>query len=261
MKSLTLVSALVLASLSSASAITNADITPEALVGKTLTFTAQFSTAPFVASGTWTGKFETSPANGFTIIGMTGLPGNISTTQTSLSFGVFQLGRIYSGSGNAILSIYANTDGTAGYELNLTESNKDGSYQAGSFTIGTASVKGPEIDVKPQNDSDLTDGVGKTKFGNIVVTKTGVAKKFIIKNSGNAPLKNLAISIDGKNKSDFLFSALKKNQLADGESTEFTVKFKPSDFGTRNATIHISSNDKNENPFDIKLTGFGAGIK
>jgi hypothetical protein len=35
------------------------------------------------------------------------------------------------------------------------------------------------------------------------------------------------------------------------------VTFKPKAKGNRNAAIHIRSNDADENPFDIKLTGLG----
>ncbi|MEI6607484.1 MAG: cadherin-like beta sandwich domain-containing protein, partial [Verrucomicrobiota bacterium] len=39
--------------------------------------------------------------------------------------------------------------------------------------------------------------------------------------------------------------------------TSFTVTFAPAALGTRSAAIHIASNDANENPFDISLTGNG----
>jgi hypothetical protein len=48
-----------------------------------------------------------------------------------------------------------------------------------------------------------------------------------------------------------------KTSLAPGSSTTFKVIFKPSAKGTRKANIHIKSNDADENPFDIKLTGQG----
>ncbi len=259
MKFLPLVTAVVLASLTSAFAITNADIAPAALVGKTLTFTAKFSTAPFVAAGTWTGKFETSPANGFTIIGMTGLPGDISTTRTYASDGsyeAYRLGSVYSGSGNAVLSIYTNIDGTAGYELNLTDLDKTSFYQAGSFTIGSPPItSGPEIIVQ-QGKDELTDGVTKKSIGSALVGKS-VSKTFTIKNTGTATLKNISIAVDGKNKSEFTVTGLGKTSVAKDKNTTFIVTFKPKSFGVRNAAIHIKSNDKDESSFDIKLTGTG----
>ena len=48
-----------------------------------------------------------------------------------------------------------------------------------------------------------------------------------------------------------------KKALAPGASTTFKVTFKPAAAGSRIAVIKIASNDSNENPFDIKLTGTG----
>jgi hypothetical protein len=46
--------------------------------------------------------------------------------------------------------------------------------------------------------------------------------------------------------------------LAGGGTATFKVTFKPTKKGTRSAAIHIDSNDADENPFDITLTGIGA---
>lgn len=119
----------------------------------------------------------------------------------------------------------------------------------------------PEIEVQQPIGNDLADGVGRRKFGDVLFSTTGRAKKFVLKNSGNAPLENLAITLNGKNPSDFIAGPLGVTQLAPGKSMEFTVKFKPSGFGTRNASLRIRSNDQNENPFDIKLTGNGVGLE
>ena len=46
--------------------------------------------------------------------------------------------------------------------------------------------------------------------------------------------------------------------LAPGEAMNVYVSFKPVGKGNRNAVLKISSNDKNESPFDIKLRGLGS---
>ena len=48
--------------------------------------------------------------------------------------------------------------------------------------------------------------------------------------------------------------------VAPGGSTTFTVTFTPSASGTRNATLHIASNDADENPFDVALSGNGLTV-
>lgn len=42
-----------------------------------------------------------------------------------------------------------------------------------------------------------------------------------------------------------------------GGSTTFTVRFAPTTAGAKTAALHIASNDSDENPFDINLTGKG----
>jgi hypothetical protein len=53
-------------------------------------------------------------------------------------------------------------------------------------------------------------------------------------------------------------SAIDRVQLT-GAST-FTVAFAPSAPGSRTATLSIASNDNDENPYDIILTGSGTGL-
>ena len=130
-----------------------------------------------------------------------------------------------------------------------------GTNQNGTFTIGSAVVKAPEIGVLHDGDK-LTDGSAKVGFGKVKGGTSGT-EKFVIKNSGKAKLTGLAITKNGTNKSDFAVPALAKTSLAAGESMTFKVTFKPSSAGKKSAAIHISSNDANESPFDIKLTGEG----
>ena len=159
------------------------------------------------------------------------------------------------GQPDGILTIWI-SNGAGSYEIFLD--GLFGKAQTGSFTIGSSVVKAPEINVYQPSTSKLGDGKTTKSFGTVVVGKTGTARKFIIKNTGNATLKNLAIKKDGSNKNDFVTGALSKTSLAAGESASFNVSFKPSAKGTRTAAIHIASNDADENPFDIKLSGEGA---
>ena len=49
--------------------------------------------------------------------------------------------------------------------------------------------------------------------------------------------------------------------IGPGESRVFKVNFKPKAIGNRGATLHVKTNGSAEKPFDIKLAGFGAGIR
>lgn len=121
-----------------------------------------------------------------------------------------------------------------------------------------APPKAADISIQQPAGSELTDGSAKKSFGTAKLGKKGVAKTFTIKNTGSATLKNLAVAVTGKHKKDFAAGAPAKTSLAPGASTTFKVTFKPTAKGTRNAALEVKSNDKDENPFDIKVTGLGA---
>jgi len=124
------------------------------------------------------------------------------------------------------------------------------------WTPGTV-VTAPEIAVQQPVGSDLVDGTAKKSYGTVKIGKTK-SKVFTIKNTGNASLTGLAITKNGTGKGDYTVTAPAAKTLAPGASTTFKVTFKPSAKGNRVAAIHIKSNDANENPFDIGLTGLGA---
>jgi hypothetical protein len=114
-----------------------------------------------------------------------------------------------------------------------------------------------EISIEQPAGSALVDNTAKRSFGTVAVGQAGAPRTFTIKNPGTANLTRLNITIDGLNPADFVVTPLTETTLAPGNSTTFKVTFKPSSLGFRNASIHIPSNDANENPFDIKLTGSG----
>jgi hypothetical protein len=115
----------------------------------------------------------------------------------------------------------------------------------------------PEITIKQPIGSNLVDGIAKRSFGTVKLGKSGKTKIFTIKNTGSANLLDLAITRDGNHAMDFIVTGPENSYLPPGASTTFKVKFKPTAKGTRKAAIHVKSNDKNENPFDIKLSGMG----
>jgi hypothetical protein len=147
------------------------------------------------------------------------------------------------GSKTAAIHIANNDDDEAPFDITLT---------------GTAFVAGPEIAVQQPVGSELVDGKTKKSFGTVKVGKSGKAKSFTIKNTGTANLTGLAVARKGTHAKDFIVTAPLKTTLAPGASTTFKVTFKPTAAGARKATLQIKSNDANENPFDIPVTGQAA---
>jgi hypothetical protein len=70
-------------------------------------------------------------------------------------------------------------------------------------------------------------------------------------------LTGLTITKSGQHPQDFAVVTLPTAPVAAGGSTSFLVHASPSAFGARTATLQISNNDSNENPFSIHLTATG----
>lgn len=147
------------------------------------------------------------------------------------------------GSKTAAIHIASNDADEASYDITLK---------------GSAFVKVPEISVQQPVGSELTDGKTKKSFGTVKIGKKSTVKTFTIRNAGTANLTGIALAVKGKQAKEFTVTKPSKTTLAPGATTTFKVTFAPKKKGTRNASIQIKSNDANENPFDIPVTGAGA---
>ena len=115
----------------------------------------------------------------------------------------------------------------------------------------------PEIVVTDSAGTSLADGVSTISFGSAGIGSADSSQTITLSNTGTANLTGLAITLDGTNPADFTASAPSSTTVAPNESTTFTITFKPTTAGTRNAVIHIASNDPNKAVFDIALSGSG----
>jgi C1A family cysteine protease len=116
----------------------------------------------------------------------------------------------------------------------------------------------PEIAVEQPEDTDLSDGGGTISFDATVIGSSAPAKVFTIKSIGPRYLKGIHVTTDGDASGDYVLDTTDTGTLlAPGGGTTFRVAFRPADgaSGNRVAALHIASNDQDENPFDIDLTG------
>jgi len=120
---------------------------------------------------------------------------------------------------------------------------------------GTGTVPTPEIAVEQPESTDLMTGA-MTDFGSAAANST-TDLIFTIRNSGTANLTGVNVSIDGTDSALFTVTAIPDSVITPAGSTTFTVRFAPVSTGLKSATLHIASNDLDENPFDISLTGTG----
>jgi len=142
--------------------------------------------------------------------------------------------------------------------------SKDGNVSSGSDAawldmVQYSGAAYPEIAVEYPLGTNLVDGVSTVNFGSINVGSSSAACTFTIRNLGTTNLTGLALAMTGPHTNDYILGSLGTTALAPGSNTTFTVTFSPGAAGTRTATLQIASNDPDENPFDIALTGNGIG--
>lgn len=150
--------------------------------------------------------------------------------------------------------------GLGSTNLSLTIATNPGALRIGTLTIANlslvvtqAALPRPEIGVLA-NNGDLISGANRD-FGIGAVLVTNSTQSFTITNSGNTNLTGLALTKSGANAADFLVSALGSSTLAPGSATSFSISFAPATVGNKSALLQIASNDSDENPFMLNLTG------
>ena len=117
----------------------------------------------------------------------------------------------------------------------------------------------PEIELElvgSEANTPLVSGADTVPFGTVAPGST-VTQTFLIKNTGDASLDNLEVSLDiGDPDSDqFMITQPAENSIAPSGSRTFTATFAPDSAGSRQATLQVASNDADEGTFEVELTG------
>ncbi len=145
----------------------------------------------------------------------------------------------------------------------ISIANDDDDENPYDFVLqGTVTLPPPEINVQG-NGQDIADGdttpdvADSTDFGSAEADSGAIVHTFTIQNTGGSDL-NLAgtpiVAISGSN--DFTVSMQPAgNTVAAMGSTTFDVTFTPTTIGTQTATISITNDDADENPYDFVVQG------
>jgi hypothetical protein len=108
----------------------------------------------------------------------------------------------------------------------------------------------PDIACNPPNWS----------FGTVVVG-TGSDKIFALRNDGNGDLNVSSLTLTGTNASDFIIQSgggVPFTIPPGGAAThDVTIRFSPAGAGSKEAWLYVASNDPDENPYSIGLSGTG----
>ncbi len=109
-------------------------------------------------------------------------------------------------------------------------------------------------------DGDATPSLtDNTNFGSADYTSGTISQTFTITNTASATMTLTlgTLVIGGTNAADFSITSAPVGPLAAGASTTFTILFNPSAVGTRSATLSISNNDNETNPYNFSIQGTG----
>ncbi len=136
------------------------------------------------------------------------------------------------------------------------DNSSSGEYTLSIQGAGVVTQQAPSISVEYPAGTSLQDGSSSVDFSTL---KTGVSNTltFIVKSQGNINLSGLAVTLGGTNSADFNVVGPGSTTLSPGTGTTFAVTFTPVAPGARAATLYIASNDGEQNPFTISLTGTG----
>lgn len=115
----------------------------------------------------------------------------------------------------------------------------------------------PEMAISQPSDQRLHKG-DLRKFGSAKINHTGKTLTFTVTNVGSSVLKNLRMGLKGANSRDFSVGPVGVITLDPGDSTVFTVTFRPTGQDIRNAKLVIRSNDERTGAFGVRLSGKGA---
>lgn len=126
----------------------------------------------------------------------------------------------------------------------------------------TAAFRVQEIRVERSTNALIPSGSSAstgydTDFGTQALFSTSATKTYTIRNIGNA---NLVISnpvLIGANPGDFIISVATIVTISGSSTATFTVAFNPTALGTRTATVSITNNDSDENPYVFDVIGNG----
>lgn len=164
----------------------------------------------------------------------------LSTNDNGAGTPNFRLTRTLTAGGTFFVRVSGKTTSTTGgYGVNVTLSGQP-------VTNG---------DIEVTSSGTAVEMNSTLAFGSAIVSGTAVTKTITLANRGNASLAINAVSISPAGV--FSTSTQPATSIAAGGQTSFNVAFRPTASGSFSATLTITSNDPDENPYVITLSGTG----
>ena len=124
---------------------------------------------------------------------------------------------------------------------------------------GSGNVSPPSNQVTVAVQPDITVTPTALAFGNVVVKTNSAYRVVTVSNDGTASLSIGTVTQGGTNRNQFSTAndSCSGRTLARGQACTVSVRFSPTTRGLKTATLVISSNDPDENPVAVQLSGTG----
>ncbi len=162
-----------------------------------------------------------------------------------------ELDEFMQGSGGSAASLAIVDRGVA----TLSTVTFDGSF---SSSVDWAAV-GVELRPGAVGDQpDIAVTPASHDFGDVVVTNTSSSQSFVVENSGTADLQVSATTLTGSHAGEFaIVGGGGSFILAPGATATIDVNSTPLSLGAKTANLSIASDDPDEDPLDVPLSGNG----
>jgi len=170
----------------------------------------------------------------FTLTPPAGLPVDLNGAGASTSF-----------------SVTCNPATAGAHSANVTVTYNDGAdADLPDITLDCNGVTAPDITVSNNSLS----------FGNVGVGGGAETRTFTIDNSGDQDLTVTGFSFTGDAGFSIVSPATPFTITSSDPAVTVTVAFDPATNGAKSATLAIASNDPDENPYDVSLSGTGVDV-
>ena len=161
-------------------------------------------------------------------------------------------------SGSTAFDVTFNPSGEGTRSAEISIVNNDSDENPYNYAIQGTGITAPEINLTG-NGQSIADGDDTpstndhTDFGDAGAFDT-IVRTFTIENTGDGELTLGAITITG-DISDFSETASPTSPVPSGGTTTFDISFSPTGPNLREATISITNNDSDENPYNFDISG------
>ena len=148
-----------------------------------------------------------------------------------------------------------------GWDLNGITLPANGVVRARPLTVSQRNLEKLATIGNPTPAFEITGGDNEAIIDNQVIdfgaTWTGASNelRFTIRNTGNAILQPLTLSLGGSHPADFKISGMQQSPIAPGGKQEISVRFTPSAAGSRSASLQFVTSQGGLSSLGVLLQG------